>query len=179
MGGGCPIGKELNLIIGFRGLGDEAASPSQESSRIPTLWFLLTPPHHPPPLPGSDVTASRVGRGGAGLWLRLRGRKLRGGWSRGGGSGRCSGNRDARVPASCALSPEAVRGCGGDVAWGGGRFGVWARRGVDRDARTGVGCEAPVGCAGSGPWAQSPEGRLEHVPEAAGLWPPSPRWQAV
>lgn len=122
----------------------QSRSPSPSPARP-------APPRRAPPLPGSDVTAGRVGRGGAGLWLALRGRKLRGSGSRRRGSGRCSGNRDAGVPAPRALSPEAVRGCGGDASRGGGSFGVWARRGVDRDARTGVGHGAPVGSAGPAP----------------------------
>lgn len=63
-----------NWILRFRGEG---------SNPLPGVFQNPSPsvppaPRYSPPLPGSDVTASRVGRGGVGLRLGLRGRKRRG-----------------------------------------------------------------------------------------------------
>lgn len=177
-----------NWILRFRGEG---------SNPLPGVFQNPSPsvppaPRYSPPLPGSDVTAGRVGRGGVGLRLGLRGRKRRGSGTRGGGSGRCSETGDAGVPVPCALSPEAVRGCtgascgeGADFASGlegcvsgrPGRRGAWGPgrvRGVRPQGSDPGG--TPRACARgyAAPANQSP---LAGFGSRTGLLPAQPAWQ--
>lgn len=160
-----------NWILRFRGEG---------SNPLPGVFQNPSPsvppaPRYSPPLPGSDVTAGRVGRGGVGLRLGLRGRKRRGSGTRGGGSGRCSETGDAGVPVPCALSPEAVRGCTGASCGEGADFASGLEGCVSgRPGRRGA--WGPGRVRGVRPQGSDPG---EHVPEATRLRPTSPRWPAL
>lgn len=168
---------ERNLRIGFCGLGKRQrtySSPPPLLSPIPGAFqnpsprlSPLPPPAapRPPPLPGSDITG-RPG-GVRRRWARARvprAEEAAAAAAEAAAAAAAGAEEEApdaaqepgtpECPRPERSAPEAVRGRRGDVSRGGGRFGVWARRGVDlgrpgpdgeRGPRTGPLCVRPHG----------------------------------
>lgn len=167
--------KSENWVLRFREEAAHLLQPSPTSVPYPRSLPEPQPPAvsppppaapRPPPLPGSDITG-RPG-GVRRRWARARAPRAEEAAAAAAEAAAAAAAAGAEEEAPDAAqepgtpecprpersAPEAVRGRRGDVSRGGGRFGVWARRGVDpgrpgpdgeRGPRTGPLCVRPHG----------------------------------